>query len=509
MAHAVEVRPLNMTAGPKRLGPVVPRAANSRSTVYAFNGSAAADPFVSRGLMLVHVASNDEPVLEPDARAVLFMGGDFASADENRLLSKWAARTVRHALDRGAACLVVVQPGQDGRARELLQGADRDGRVRIAQSVDAAAQLALLHEPGAYPGAVPAIVPAGACTEEAELLLKRAFHQFERVELETLPGGRSGAHVWRADCQSADRDLSSPFVVKFGPRARIGEELNTYRDAVADRIPFRGCAPICVERSVEGSAGQVLVSRFVEDAVRLDTLLVEGRAPLAEHLVTGIYDGPLHRWRRNTTRADLRLFHELCNAHVRSKPEKLQDVWQRQGGAKARLPSPRTVFKQLSAITLAGVPVCQAHDDLNLRNIFVAQPGSDVILIDFTRSKRRPLSRDIARLDVALGFDTDLQDASPLEADLLLEFYAADHFRVSLLHPSHCPRGKARLDLIQALRRRMVLEARREGYDPPVEYSVALASELLYHARGMSKSAEIAYRCACRIAADLTRIVAS
>lgn len=499
----MEVRSLNVSAGPQRLGPVKPGAANSRSTVYALNRGVSEDPFAGRGLTLVVSARDSDPVLQPDGRALLFAAGDLSTDDENVRLAKWASNAIRRALDRGTACLVLVSSGQEGRAREVLASADRDRRVRITASVEEASQLALLHEPGAFPGTLPEIQATLGLPAGMELLIKRAFHQFERVDLKSLTGGRSGASVWRAECRSADRDLSSPFVVKFGPRETIGNELSTYRDAVADRIPFRGCAPICVERSVEGSFKQVLVSRFVENAKRLDDLFVKGPPPSPVHLVRGIYDGPLHRWRHNTTRTRIRLFHELCDPHVRDHPQKLERVWVGLGAEGSGLPAPKDLLRQLSALPVADVPVCHAHDDLNLRNVFVAQPGGDVILIDFTRSKRRPLARDIARLDVALGFDRELQDASPLDQKLLLEFYAEDHFRVSLLHPSDCAVGEARLELVQALRRRMVLEARRESYDPRVEYSVAVAAELLYHARGMSSSADIAYRCACRIASDL------
>lgn len=485
-----------------------PGTTNNRPVVYVVGGKLVADSFLDRGLTMATASPGVEPALQSDARAVVFVAGDLGGEDD-RHLARWAARTVKPALDRGTACMVITGVGQEGRARMVLAAADPHGRIEIRDSINGIAHSALLHDPGAFPGPTPVVhAPRRPrLSEELELLLKRAFHQFQEVRLTHLPGGRSGAQVWRVECVSADRDVSSPFVVKFGPRAKIREELGTYRNAVADRIPFRGCAPICVERSVEGSTNQVLVSRFVERAERLDILLKQEKALDAEALVSGIYDGPLHRWRSHTTTATLKLFDELCDRHVRSSTRGLRATWLRLGGNDSGLPPPTDLIAKLSAVEWADVPICHAHDDLNLRNVFVAEPQSDVVLIDFTRSKKRPLSRDIARLDVALGFDVELQGSSTLPNDLLEEFYAANHFRPSLLHPSDCPKGQARLEMVQALRRRMVFEARRESYDPTVEYSVAVAAELLYHARRKDQSADAAYRCAGRIAVALAAAV--
>jgi Ser/Thr protein kinase RdoA (MazF antagonist) len=70
---------------------------------------------------------------------------------------------------------------------------------------------------------------------------------------------------------------------------------------------------------------------------------------------------------------------------------------------------PQKLLRKLDAIENVCVPLCRAHDDLNFRNVFVGEGGSEIILIDFTRAVKRPLSQDVARLDVGLAFD----DVSP------------------------------------------------------------------------------------------------
>jgi hypothetical protein len=158
--------------------------------------------------------------------------------------------------------------------------------------------------------------------------------------------------------------------------------------------------------------------------------------------------------------------------------------------------SPGQILRVLRLIPEMAVPVCRAHDDLNFRNVFVAHGPGDVVLIDFTRASIRPLSRDIARLDVGLAFDPELNSAQALPDDVLQDFFAHDLFAISLAHVVAGDSAGPRLRAIQTLRRRMIVEARSVGYDPALEYRVAVITELLYQAKRANHWGRLAYRCA-------------
>jgi hypothetical protein len=308
--------------------------------------------------------------------------------------------------------------------------------------------------------------------------------------------------IWRVEADSTDDELRSPFVVKCGPRESIDMQVRTYRDVVADRVPFRGCAPLCLERSVAGHRKRLSVSRFVERAERLDSLLLKPDCVDPGAIIRRIYSGPLHRWRAKPQKRTLKLLEEFLPSRVRKR---YGNGLRATHGA---LPvgsalSPGDLFKVLASLPPKEVPVCRAHDDLNFRNVFVADGGGEIILIDFTRAVVKPLSQDIARMDVGLAFDDELNAEQPIADDILEAYYAQNLFSISLPHSVRGRGARARLLAIEALRNQMLVEADAQDYDATTEYKVAIIAGLFYEAKRRTKWSATAYRCANALVATL------
>jgi hypothetical protein len=162
-------------------------------------------------------------------------------------------------------------------------------------------------------------------------------------------------------------------------------------------------------------------------------------------------------------------------------------------------PTPDDLLSRLDDFPEEERPYCRAHDDLNLRNVFICDGHREAVLIDFTRAARRPLSHDCARLDVGLAFDVELNAGQPLETDVLENFYTGDLFSISLEHTLRGGPAVKRLSAISAIRTQLLEDARAAKFDPRQEYRIAIAAELLYHARSQGPFGELAYKCAASL----------
>jgi hypothetical protein len=341
--------------------------------------------------------------------------------------------------------------------------------------------------------------------QEAAMLLRRAFADFDSIELTALDGGRSAiTGIWRVEAKSRDAELRSPFVAKCGPRDTISQQVDTYRDVVADRVPYRGCAPLCLERSVAGFSQRLAVSRFVERAARLDEVLIKPDHPDVQGLIQGIFTGPLHRWRAAVEQRNVKLVWQFLPRNpLASYGYGLRRTRKALEAQGKTVPKPSALIKRLIDLPKIDAPICRAHDDLNFRNVFVGEGGEEIILIDFTRAIKRALSKDVARMDVGLAFDDELNDAQPISDDVLWEYFTGDLFSISLRHAVDGQAAYSRLAAITSLRRFVLIEADDHSYDPRQEYRVAVICGLLYEAKRQTKWSGIAYRCADELSATL------
>lgn len=461
------------------------------------------EPFRRRDLEISTSSSSPFPA---STRAVVFVAGDLHQNSERAALVRWARRNVKQALDHGIGCLVAAVPGQENLASQTLASSAETNQATISTAdAETIAQACLRLQPGPLPNDDLTIHCEESLDAETTLLLRRAFRDFDAVQLEILTGGRSAkTTVWRVDARSSDAELRSPFVAKCGPRDAIDMQVRTYRDVVADRVPYRGCAPLCLERSVAGFSKRISVSRFVEGAARLDELLIDPDHPNVQRLIDRIYTGPLHRWRSTVRRQTLQLMWEFLPRNVNmSYGRGLRNTRRRLERKGVEAVTPAVLLRRLRSLPRVEVPICRAHDDLNFRNVFVAREGSEIILIDFTRAVERPLSKDIARMDVGFAFDSELNSEQPIADETLLDYFTGDLFSISLQHVVDGRRAGARLAAIQALRHHVLTEAASHEYDPRQEYKVAVIAGLLYEAKRQTPWSEIAYRCADQLSATL------
>lgn len=466
-------------------------------------GQLAWKPFSLRQLQVRRYTGQNLP---SSTRALVFVAGDLVQAPDRAKLVSWVRKNIRNALDHGACCIVAARDGQRNLAKQTLAFND-ETRPAYVTSKDAhvIAQQCLRWNPGPFPKSELNILCSDALEPDTQLLLKRAFHDFDEIRLERLTGGRSAVSgIWRVDARSADKELRSPFVAKCGARESIDKQVNTYRDVVADRVPYRGCAPLCLERSAAGFSKRLSVSRFVEDADRLDELLINPDHQNVDALIGRIYSGPLRRWRSVVVRRTVSIAWQFMPKNVLKQYDRGVDAARRKlRAANVSSKTLRSLLKQLTSIPLMNVPICRAHDDLNFRNVFVAKGGSEIILIDFTRAVEKPLSMDVARMDVGFAFDDELNKLQPIADDVLLEYFTGDLFAISLPHVVSGKAARARLAAIEALRRHILAEADNHNYDPRVEYKVAIISGLIYEAKRRTKWSPLAYRCADQLVSTL------
>jgi hypothetical protein len=453
-------------------------------------------PFLRRELSLGAYDGQDLPA---NTRAIVFVTGDLKNDLDRAALVAWTRKNLRKALDRGVGCFVAVHQDQVHLARQTLTASEETKRAVVRPAdAEVIAQSCLRLEPGPFPNGMVEIDCEDILEADTEMLLRRAFPEFDRITLVPLTGGRSAIDgIWRVDAQSSDRELRSPFVVKCGPREAIDMQVRTYRDVVADRVPFRGCAPLCLDRSVAGFSKRLSVSRFVEKAYQLDELIIKPNCPNVSSLIEKIYTGPLHRWRATIQWQSVALIWQFLPRDVQGKyGYGLRITRKKLASSGISVAQPAKMIKRLRDLPKQNAPMCRAHDDLNFRNVFVAEGGSEIILIDFTRAVVRPLSKDIARMDVGFAFDDALNEQQPIAGDILLDCFTGDLFSISLRHVVRGKGAQARLAAIEALRRHILTEAETHGYDPRLEYKVAIISNLLYEAKRQTKWSGIAYRCA-------------
>ncbi|MER8537287.1 aminoglycoside phosphotransferase family protein [Mesorhizobium sp. M1005] len=485
--------------------------AEERTTVLVDGGTVNPTPFSARQLAVKPLVSLSD-LDDGGARALIVLAGALPS-DEGRLdLVKRLRRLAASSAQRGILVIVVTKRGEEA----IGQAVARSGAGVLAQWQEHTGvvlrQLAVLPdsdwdniaETCARCRCGPSLNSSLAIRDkngnelptpllpELKLLFRRAFHDYSGILISEENGGKSSSSIWKVETEGLEQH--TPFIVKSGPAAVMEEHINTYRDVVADRVPYRGCAPLCLDRCVVGSEHQLAVSRFVENAVRLDKVVINRDV---KEVIQAIYRTVLGRWRKDPERKRLDLLQEFLpaarhDAYLKGL-ERTYDKLTKDSYAGA---SPRSFFVRLAGLQAEEHPVCRAHDDLNLRNVFVCGGDAEAVLIDFTRAARRPLSHDVARLEIGLAFDAELQADQPLPEQVLEDFYSRDLFAMSLKHLLQGKKAQYRLNAIVALRTTILEEGQSHSFDLRREYTIAICVGLLYYAKGKSPDAAIAYKCA-------------
>lgn len=433
--------------------------------------------FNKRDLRLERVASSSEvlPAVASGTRAVLVV---FTPSIRESL-----APLYYPILDSGALLSVVLPDEGTSRtdravsseAVATLKKAE-PGRVKTLNgwAIHEVAQACASHDPGRDGNPSLAIEKLDASlvtTASHELLLKRAFSDFERISIRRLQGSYApDPNVWYVEAFDKGTRPYEPFAVKVGNRRNINEEIESTLNFVSERVPFPHSAPLRLERCVEGATERLCVSMFVSRAVRFDNYLDAGSPGLS---VTAIFDGPLRTWRQSPRREEVALGDVYRGFGVLPRdPSDLEKPYQEAVKRRA-VKNPTDLFGVLMGLPRMQVSVCHAHGDLHPRNIYVRHNSIDVVLIDFASARYEgPISRDPATLDVSLAF-TDIGGKASLPEDTLFDLY-----RSPVLPPSRVKGDDCRLDAIKRVR----LHAWGDGAVTR-EYEIAIACYLLRFAR--------------------------
>ncbi|HEX8241044.1 MAG TPA: phosphotransferase [Allosphingosinicella sp.] len=392
-------------------------------------------------------------------------------------------KSSRSALDNGLLVTFIAEQ-EDNAARAIewlsknyaLDVAGNDQRFRPNLYPRAAAKPAKLaqdyarHDPHRQDnGAHLEITGRKPVLPQDAVLLRRAFSEFQKIQVERLQRrdsrGLPGV-VYRVRVR--DDAVAGPisFVVKTLPFSGADAELGIYRNFVPKNTPFANVPPLINDRCVTTSSRSCVVTQFVDRAILFEAYIETHSPALA---IASLFDGPLRCWRSRIGRRNASLG-DLALQIVSDKPAVYEKVYKRALALQS-VGTPADLIARIRATPHMDVSWCFSHGDLHLRNIFVKEGSSDVVLIDLNRAGDHPASRDPAGLDAALAF-SGVTGAARLHATI------ARLYRPPLLEPQPlCRPEPARALAIEQLRRQVV------GSTTEAEYRVMVAAHCLYWAR--------------------------
>jgi hypothetical protein len=425
------------------------------------------------GMRTRAVASDHFDPEEASTRAVLL-----PFIPDKQQFSK-AVSHAASAINSGALVgTLVTDASQLPAAKLLAKDLSRDVFTQIEVfNPDALHELARKcsdHDPGREVRKNLQIVGDGDLEQRHRILLRRAFNDFDKIIVSKLSGGRSeAAGVWRVSCYNDEGWEREPFVVKVGSKQQIKIELLAHTNA-SGFVPFPHYPPVVPDRCVSGLTDSLIVTMFVDRVTRLDDYLRFNAPSLA---ISAILDGPLRIWRGNRKSGEkMQLAKEFQRCGVIPKIDRAGDLQTSYEAAKvhkAQLPNPQDLVSRLVSFPPVNISVCWPHGDLHTRNIFVRRNSLDVVLIDFAGSRDLgPAARDLAALDVSIGFDVANANGEWLEDETLRGLFS--HPILPCLSASR----DGRIDAIRQLRSHAMGEA--IGIS---EYETALACHLLRFAK--------------------------
>lgn len=321
--------------------------------------------------------------------------------------------------------------------------------------------------------------------EQDQILLRRAFNGFTRIDLKQETGGRSpNCSVWRVVAEKGPNVLE-PFIAKAALREDLEYELRNYQDMVRDHVPFPFRAPIIESRFVRGGVRALLVSAFVTRAQRFDEYLCQSLHP--ELPVATLFHNALANWRRHATLlrnvsigAAYVSRQETATTEIPNgtrpllpDPQLVAQAYADCRAKKWKAKSPADLWKELRSLPEGDYWVSGVHGDLNVRNIFVRWNVSDTILIDFSHAGLQDfLARDPAKLETSIALSCADRTKRLLSLQVLRELYCPPLLPMR----GHIP-ADGRIEAIRQIRR----QVGGEGISHH-EYSVVAACHLLRYA---------------------------
>jgi hypothetical protein len=332
-------------------------------------------------------------------------------------------------------------------------------------------------------------------TDQATLLLQRAFADCIDLHLTPLDGGRSGVSVYKA-CAELKGGLHGqwpqPHFVKIGSRDKIFAEYEIYEGHVDPYVPFHLGPHLVNERCCLGATEGIIVGDYVEESESLRYCAYDGRSASA---IACLFDRTLLGWHRRASKVDTPLSDGLQKHFPRRiNTERLKRAGEL--GAMKTLEELRELFLRCKTTPVLAGPI---HGDLHAANVRVR--ATDAVVIDFFAHKKDyPLLWDAAALEASLlveGFgDADKNwnvDEIKKWIESLEPLYDGSPLEVALTHANPKSRSLWFHACVQQIRRyARQWECRRD------QYAAVLALALLLKA---TKDADVSEPQASRRAA--------
>lgn len=320
------------------------------------------------------------------------------------------------AADRELAQIIIVHSVSDLAQVDALRKMNfPNSQAKIFQNDELwkAAELIARHSVGPPVGDVNIEPSMIALSDDAKLLLRRAFFDCERIFLEGISGGKASMSVYRVHawlrpewCIAGPRPL--PFFVKIAEPQSIETEKERYRVYAEHFIPFNFRPNIDRDRCVRTRSLAALAGDFVDDAVPLRTCL---RMGLANGALFSLFETSLKGFRLQPIAAGKRHEERVLASFVngRIKVDELSTETlsraKKQGLSKSPVDLQSTICHEAEKLRSLVGP---CHGDLHSGNVMVR--NGDAILIDFFSAGDGPLTADPAALEVSLMFGTDDED---------------------------------------------------------------------------------------------------
>lgn len=241
----------------------------------------------------------------------------------------------------------------------------------------------------------------GTLNKEIEFLLKRAFSDFEKINLKSLTLGNSalGAFCIHVASHNIDVERPTPFFAKCDVRKKIIRELENYKNHVSPAIPFNLRPNVDERRSITGAKYGLLVGNFVENSERLWTAIKSGHA---KPIIQSLFENTLYAWRHplhpvssNSPLFSMTPLKDVDLSHLKARyfeAKKMDDS----------VLEPEELYGALSELPYVDFVKIRIHGDLHTENICCR--SGEAILIDFASVDYGPPAMDPAFLEVSIAF---------------------------------------------------------------------------------------------------------
>jgi hypothetical protein len=364
-------------------------------------------PFAERGFELLPVKLTQLRKAANRARAIII------AEPTGRIgaIREWLERLKPIANAYSLAFGVLVSAKEVKVVENVVAELGLAARSRVRSITDVANMAEFTRrDPGPPVGDVKIFSPR-AIKADVRHLLKRSFHDCDRIYLESLSGGRAAlnvfsVHAWLRKSTVGPRPL--PFFIKIAGREKIEEERANYRAYADFFIPFHLRPNIVPERCVEADGLSSIVGNFVDESRPLREVLRTSQSP---GIIFSLFENTLKGFRAQPSIDSFDVTESSLTDFIKDRA-KASEITTDVIALAHKFGSKMSPVK-IEAILMkktkgAKRPFRAYHGDLHPGNVMAR--GRDAIVIDFGNIESGPITADPATLEIGLVFGTDEED---------------------------------------------------------------------------------------------------